>query len=73
MLKYKFNLLEALKEKGYSTYRLRKDNIFGESTLQTIRRGEPIGAKTLDVVCELLECQPGDILEWEPNNTSVSI
>lgn len=67
MLKYKFDLLAVLKQHGYSTYRLRKEGFFGESTIQTIRRGDPIGAKTLDVVCELLECQPGDVLEWVPN------
>lgn len=68
MLKYKLNVLEALKEKGYNTYVLRKENILGQSTIQYLRNGDPIGAKALDIVCELLECQPGDILEWAPSN-----
>ena len=31
-LKYKIDLVSALKEKGYSAYRIRKDNLFGQKT-----------------------------------------
>lgn len=32
MLKYKIDILEELKEKGYTSYKLRKDKINGRST-----------------------------------------
>ena len=67
MLVYKIDVLNALKEKGYNTYVLRKQNILGQGTIQYLRNGNAIGTKSLDVICELLECQPGDILEWVPN------
>lgn len=66
MLVYKMDVLNALKEKGYNTYVLRKQNILGQGTIQYLRNGNTIGPKSLDVICELLECQPGDILEWVP-------
>ena len=34
---YKFDILAALKEKGFSSYRIRKDKLLGESTLQSLR------------------------------------
>lgn len=64
MLKYKINILESLKEAGYNTYYLKVNNIFGQQTLSNIRSGKIVGPKTLDQICSLLKCQPGDILEW---------
>lgn len=64
MLRYKIDILEVLKEKGYTTYRLRKDKIIGESQIQKIRDGELASKETLNTICKLLNCQPGDILEY---------
>lgn len=65
-MKYKFNILAALKEKGYSSTRLRNEKIFGESTMQKFRVGEMVSADNIGRLCELLDCQPGDILEYVP-------
>ena len=64
MLKYKINILEELKAKGYTTYKLRKDKIIGEAQIQKIRTGEIASKETLNTLCNLLHCQPGDILEY---------
>ncbi len=64
MLKYKINILEALKEKGYTSYRIRKDKIIGEAQLTKIRNGDIASKETLNTICKLLNCQPGDILEY---------
>lgn len=62
MLRYK-NVLEQLKNAGYSTYRLRKDKIMGESKIQNIRQNN-VAIETIDQICALLHCQPGDIIEY---------
>ena len=67
MLKYKENVLELLKNAGYSTYLLTKNKVFGPQTIQDMRNGKIIGIKSLDTVCTLLQCQPGDLLEWIPD------
>lgn len=67
MLKYKFDVLSELKKRGYSTYRIRKEKIFGEAILQKFRNGQIISAENLDNLCQILECQPGDILEFVPD------
>lgn len=64
-LVYKFDVLEALKRAGYTTYRLRTEKLMSESTLQKLRSGEMIGIINIETVCRLLNCQPGDILEYK--------
>ena len=68
MLKYKIDVLTALKEKGYNTNILRKNKILGENSIQYIRQNKPVGTKALNILCALLQCQPGDILEYVPDD-----
>lgn len=65
MIRYKegFNVLEKLKEAGYSSYRLRQDKIFSEKTIQSFRSGELVSFGSLDKLCQLLHCDIGDVLE----------
>lgn len=67
MLRYKFDVLSELKKRGYTSYQIRKEKIFAESTLQKFRTGQVISADNLDSLCRCLECQPGDILEYVPD------
>ena len=64
---YKKNIITELKKAGYSTYRIRKEKILSEATLQKFRDGEIVNADNLNLVCKLLNCQPGDILEYVPD------
>ena len=63
-VKYKMDILAQLKDAGYSTYRLRKEKLLGESVLQQIREGVPVSWANLGRLCQLLPCQPGDLLEY---------
>ena len=67
MLKYKIDVLSALKAAGYNTTVLRREKLLGENAIQYIREGKPVGAKALDSICRLLQKQPGDILEYLPD------
>lgn len=67
MLKYK-DVLQKLKTKGYSSYYLSKHKIMGNSKIQNIRENK-VDTKTINQICALLDCQPGDILEYIPDNT----
>ena len=67
MLHYKVNILDGLQTAGYISYRLRQEKVLAESTLQKIRSGSTdITLETIDVICEILQCQLGDLLEWAP-------
>ena len=63
---FKFDVLKALKEKGYTTYRIRADKILSESTVQKLRTGKPLSWENIETICRLLEVQPGDLLEYKP-------
>ena len=66
-IRYKINILEALKEAGYNTNQIRKERIMGQATLQQLRNGELVSWKNIETICNLLNCQPGDIMEYIPD------
>lgn len=63
-IRYKVDILAELKKKGYSSTRIREEKLIGQSYLQQLRRGELVSWKTLDTICALLDCQPGDLMEY---------
>lgn len=64
-IKYKIDVLATLKEKGYPTTRLRKEKLIGEATIQRLRHKQSVSFDILSKLCNLLECDIGDILTNE--------
>lgn len=67
-LKYKTDILQDLKLKNYSTYRLVQEKLLSGSSIQKLRTGEVLSADGIATLCKLLNCQPGDIIYYEPEN-----
>lgn len=67
-LVYRKNILDTLKQKGWTTYLLRKNGILSESTIQKLRQNKSVSWENLETLCKLLECQPGDIIEFVSDN-----
>ena len=73
MIRFKIDIMEELKKKGYSATKLRRANILSESTMQNIRiscknkSNISINTKALNSICEILKKQPGQILEYIPD------
>lgn len=63
-IQYKMDILSALKEAGYNTNRLRKEKLLSEGVIQALREERYISMQNLSKICELLDCQPGDIMEY---------
>ena len=63
-LKFKIDILEALKLKGYTTYKLQQDKLLANSTIQKLRTGGQLSWTNIETICKLLNCQPGDIIEY---------
>ncbi len=60
-------LFALLAEKGLTKYSLRRDNVVGVATLEKMRKNEGyIDTRTIEHLCEYLDCQPGDIMEYIP-------
>ena len=62
---YKFDILQAIKDKGYNTNTLRKEKLLAEGVIQSLRNGKAVSFANLEKLCELLEMQPGDIIGYE--------
>ena len=65
-IKYE-KLIRLLEKREVSTYYLINNGIMGKETLRRIQRNDGhISTQTIEKLCELLDCQPGDIIEYEP-------
>ena len=56
-----------MQKKGVTSYTMKKDNIIGQATFKKIKEGGDIDTRTISKLCALLDCQPGDIMEYVPD------
>lgn len=64
MLTYKIDVIDTLKESGYNSTRILRENLISQSAMQKIRKNEMVGIKTIEKLCELLDMQPGNIIKY---------
>ena len=67
-LQYKMDIVSAMKEKGFNTYKIRTEKLLSESTVQKLRNGIGVSWDNLETLCRLLECQPSDLIEYVPDS-----
>ena len=60
-------LFKKMKEKGLTTYKIRKESIISQSALTALNQGKSVTIDTIDKLCKALKCQPGDLLEYVPD------
>ena len=58
---------EFMKENKISYYRLANEGIDAQ-TLQRLRHDRPITTETLGKLCCIMNCQPGDLIEYIPDS-----
>ena len=63
-LQYKIDVVAALKDKGYTSYKIRQEKLLSESTIQKLRSGKGVSWENIETLCRLLDCQPGDLLKY---------
>lgn len=66
-IRYKIEVLPALKAVGYTQTRIREEKLIGQATLSQLRKGDLVSWATIETLCRLLRCQPGDLLEYVPD------
>lgn len=61
---------QILLQQGRTFYWLAKQTGISHTTLWRIKKGRTLGInfETLEKMCRVLECQPGDILSLSSNN-----
>ncbi|SET70764.1 DNA-binding transcriptional regulator, XRE family [Lacrimispora sphenoides] len=67
MLKYD-KALKLLEDAGYNTYKMKKTKLLSQSTYQKLKDGTTnLDGKSIDRLCKEFNCQPGDLMEWVPD------
>lgn len=69
-----FKKLESLlSTNGKTFYSLRKDKVVGTETIKKLQQGYGfIDTRTIANLCEYLDCQPGDLMEYVPSQLDQS-
>lgn len=66
MLKYKFNVGDALERAGFNTYKAKTSGVLSQDTLKKIKKEDTnISLKAINSLCMILDMQPKDILVYE--------
>lgn len=56
-------LFQRLKDMGYNKQYLRDSKIVTSNTINRMTKDLPVHVSTIVKMCNLLDCQPGDIIE----------
>ncbi len=65
-IKY-YKLLDLLNRRGIGKEELKKKIGASSATIAKISKHEYLSLEVIDKICGVLECQPGDILEYQPD------
>ncbi len=66
-IRLKIDILGALKEAGYTSYKLRQEKLLGERAIQKLRNGELPSWNELNTICRLIGKQVGELVEYVPD------
>lgn len=70
MLKYKFNVGDALDRAGFNSYKAKTSGILSQDTLKKIKNEDTnISLKAINSLCMILDMQPKDLLIYEETDT----
>ena len=61
------NLWKVMKKRGISQYTLIKNYHISAGQLTRLRRNESVSTHTIEAFCKILSCQPGDLMEYIPD------
>lgn len=65
LLKYKFNVGDALERAGVNLYKAKTTNVLSQNTLKKIKNEDTtISLESLNRVCVILDMQPKDIIMY---------
>ena len=68
LIRYKTDVLDLLKKHGYNQTRIQKEKLLSGQTNANLRTGKMVNLDTINKICVMCRCQPGDILEVIPTD-----
>lgn len=67
-IKY-YKLLDMINRRGIGKEELRKKTGISSATMAKIAKNEYVSLEVIDKICDALDCQPGEILEFQSNKS----
>lgn len=61
-------LWQTLAAKGISQYKLIKEYGISTGQLSRLRTNQSVSTHTLDRLCSILDCSPGDVIKYTKSN-----
>ena len=61
------DLLKKLSANGWSAARLQRERQISNGTIIRIRAGMSVSTETINTICRLCHCQPGDLMSYKPD------
>ena len=58
------NLWKVMKQKGVTQYALIKTYHVSPGQITRLKRNESVSTHTIEVFCKILQCEPGDLMEY---------
>lgn len=68
MYRYKIDVVKALSNKGFTSYKIKKDKLLSQGTLKKLKEGGNITLETLDAVCCMLRMDIEEVIEIKPTD-----
>ena len=67
MIRYD-KLIKLLKDNDYTSYKIKKSGLMGQNAYTTLMNGTAkLSAEIIDRLCKEFNCQPGDLMEYIPD------
>ena len=63
------DVIAMLRDAGYTSYKLRREKLISESALTKIRARSLPSWHEMSTLCRLLNIQPGDLIEYVPDDS----
>lgn len=60
-----YKLFDVLKRRQMTVEQLRIDIQASSSTMTKLRKNQNVSIDVIDRICDRLDCQPGDLMEFE--------
>ncbi len=60
-----YKLFDVLKRRQMTVEQLRIDIQASSSTMTKLRKNQNVAIDVIDRICDRLDCQPGDLMEFE--------
>ena len=61
---------KTIADRGISTYALINRHEILPDTIQRLRSGKPITTTTLNTLCQVIDCNISDVMEFVPDQNS---